>query len=351
MEFKIYRAKTVHDAVTEALIDMQVTSDAIEYEVIEEGSTGLLGLFSKEAVIRARRKETDDLDAQIHEITNFRSGLKNTGISEPVKKANKTAAKKEEPKAEQVAYGIKESAKAAGTAGKTAVNSAVAAGTAEAAGKPAAKTSGKAENAVKKAENAGAAKASETVKAAAPKSAEPVKTAVKTAGNAQSTDTAQKAAKSQAEPYKNEKIEEMLKVIFQKLEIDADITATIDKDEKTINIEAKGSNTGDIIGKRGQTLDAIQYLVSIIVNKDQNEYYRVKLDTNNYRERRQKTLENLAKNVASKVKKTRKKVALEPMNPYERRVIHSYLQSDKYVTTKSEGEEPNRRVVVYYKKS
>ena len=94
----------------------------------------------------------------------------------------------------------------------------------------------------------------------------------------------------------------------------------------------------------------MQYLISIVVNKNSEDYYRVKLDTKEFRERRQKTLENLAKNVASKVKKTRRKVVLEPMNPYERRVIHSYLQADKNVTTKSEGEEPNRRVVVFYKR-
>ena len=111
-----------------------------------------------------------------------------------------------------------------------------------------------------------------------------------------------------------------------------------------------GEDTGELIGKKGQTLDAVQYILSIIVNKDQDSYFRVKLDTNNYRERRQKTLENLARNMAAKVKKTHRKVTLEPMNPYERRVIHAYLQSDKLVTTKSEGEEPNRRIVIYYKK-
>ena len=130
----------------------------------------------------------------------------------------------------------------------------------------------------------------------------------------------------------------------------AEAEIAIDEEEKVININLNGEDTGDLIGKRGANLDAMQYLISIVVNKNSEDYYRVKLDTKEFRERRQKTLENLAKNVASKVKKTRRKVVLEPMNPYERRVIHSYLQADKNVTTKSEGEEPNRRVVVFYKR-
>jgi len=107
-----------------------------------------------------------------------------------------------------------------------------------------------------------------------------------------------------------------------------------------------GKNMGILIGKRGQTLDSLQYLTNRVANKTQDGYVRVKLDTEDYRRRRKETLENLAKNIAYKVKRTKKAVALEPMNPYERRIIHSALQSDRYVTTHSEGEEPYRRVVV-----
>ena len=107
---------------------------------------------------------------------------------------------------------------------------------------------------------------------------------------------------------------------------------------------------GVLIGKRGQTLDSLQYLISLVVNKGTTEYIRVKVDTENYRQRRKETLENLAKNISYKVKRTRRPVSLEPMNPYERRIIHSALQNDKYVTTHSEGEEPFRRVVVTPKK-
>jgi spoIIIJ-associated protein len=129
-----------------------------------------------------------------------------------------------------------------------------------------------------------------------------------------------------------------------------EITTKYDSNENCLNIEISGEDMGVLIGKRGQTLDSLQYLVSLVVNKGTKEYIRVKVDTENYRERRNKTLENLAKNMAFKVKRTRRSVTLEPMNPYERRVIHSALQNDSYVTTHSEGEEPYRKVVITLKK-
>ena len=121
-------------------------------------------------------------------------------------------------------------------------------------------------------------------------------------------------------------------------------------EEKSMDIELSGNEMGVLIGKRGQTLDSLQYLVSLVVNKESEEYIHVKVDTENYRQRRKETLENLAKNIAYKVKRTKRSVSLEPMNPYERRIIHSALQNDKYVTTHSEGEEPFRRVVVTLKR-
>ena len=123
-----------------------------------------------------------------------------------------------------------------------------------------------------------------------------------------------------------------------------------DEEEKNMNIVFDGEDMGMLIGKRGQTLDSLQYIISLVVNKESESYIRVKVDTENYRERRKATLENLAKNIAYKVKRSRKNVALEPMNPYERRIIHSALQNDKYVETHSEGEEPYRKVVVTLKK-
>ena len=123
-----------------------------------------------------------------------------------------------------------------------------------------------------------------------------------------------------------------------------------DEDEKTMDIELSGDEMGVLIGKRGQTLDSLQYLVSLVVNKDMDDYIRVKVDTENYRQRRKETLENLAKNISFKVKRTKRAVSLEPMNPYERRIIHSALQKDKNVATHTEAEEPFRRVVVNLKK-
>ena len=134
------------------------------------------------------------------------------------------------------------------------------------------------------------------------------------------------------------------------MEIENEVKAKYDAEENCLNIEISGEDMGVLIGKRGQTLDSLQYLVSLVVNKGTKEYLRVKVDTENYRERRNKTLENLAKNMAFKVKRTRRSVTLEPMNPYERRVIHSALQNDSYVTTHSEGEEPYRKVVITLKK-
>ena len=134
------------------------------------------------------------------------------------------------------------------------------------------------------------------------------------------------------------------------MELEVEILTKVDEENKVIDVEFKGPEMGMLIGKRGQTLDSLQYLVSLVVNKESTDYIRVKVDTENYRKRRQDTLENLAKNIAFKVKRTKRTVSLEPMNPYERRIIHSALQNDKFVTTHSEGEEPFRHVVVTMKR-
>ena len=143
---------------------------------------------------------------------------------------------------------------------------------------------------------------------------------------------------------------EFLTEMLEKMDIQAEISMSYDEENKEVNIDIEGENMSIVIGKRGQTLDSIQYLVSLVMNKHSEEYIRVKVDTENYRERRKETLENLAKNISYKVKSTQRPVSLEPMNPYERRIIHSALQNDKYVYTKSEGEEPYRHVVVMLKK-
>ena len=207
MDMITVTAKTVDDAVTKALIELQTTSDKLEYEVVDKGSTGFLGIGSKPAIIRARKKETIEDRAM-----------------------------------------------------------------------------------------------------------------------------------------------DFLSQIFEAMNMQVNITAAYNEEEQELSLNLEGDDMGILIGKRGQTLDSLQYLVSLIVNKGTEGYLRVKLDTENYRERRKETLETLAKNIAYKVKRTKRPVSLEPMNPYERRIIHAALQNDKYVTTRSEGEEPFRHVVIALKK-
>ena len=134
------------------------------------------------------------------------------------------------------------------------------------------------------------------------------------------------------------------------MNMEVEIIVKINEEEKTIDVDLKGDDMGVLIGKRGQTLDSLQYLTNLAVNKNSESYYKVKVDTEDYRKRRKDTLENLAKNIAYKVKRTTRSVELEPMNPFERRVIHSALQNDRFVTTHSEGDEPYRHVVVTLKK-
>ena len=147
-----------------------------------------------------------------------------------------------------------------------------------------------------------------------------------------------------------ENVREFLSSVFNAMDIEVELLIKIDEEDKLIDVELKGDDMGLLIGKRGQTLDSLQYLTNLAVNKNSDSYYKVKVDTEDYRKRRKDTLENLAKNIAYKVKKTKRSVALEPMNPFERRVIHSALQNDKFVTTHSEGEEPYRRVIIEFKK-
>ena len=145
-------------------------------------------------------------------------------------------------------------------------------------------------------------------------------------------------------------VRDFLTQVFDAMDLTVDISVEVEEDNHTVNVELKGDEMGVLIGKRGQTLDSLQYLTSLALNRHTDEYVKVKLDTEDYRKRRKETLENLAKNIAYKVKRTKRPVSLEPMNPFERRVIHSTLQNDEYVSTHSEGEEPHRHVVVTLKK-
>ena len=147
-----------------------------------------------------------------------------------------------------------------------------------------------------------------------------------------------------------DEVRELLTSVFNAMKMQVEIEINKNEDERFLDVELKGDDMGVLIGKRGQTLDSLQYLTSLAINKHSDVYYKVKIDTEDYRKRRRDTLENLARNIAYKVKRTKRPVSLEPMNPFERRVIHSALQNDRYVTTHSEGEEPYRHVVVTLKK-
>ena len=207
MEFIEVSAKNVDDAITQATVQLGITSDQLEYEILDKGSTGFLGIGSKNAVIKARKKFSMD-----------------------------------------------------------------------------------------------------------------------------------------------ENVIEFLSSVFDAMKMTVEILVEVNEEEHSIEVELKGDDMGILIGKRGQTLDSLQYLTNLAINKHSDEYYKVKIDTANYRKRRKETLENLAKNIAYKVKRTKRPVSLEPMNPFERRIIHSALQNDRYVTTHSEGDEPFRHVVVTLKK-
>ena len=233
MDYKEFSGKTVDDAITEACQEFTVTSDRLDYEVIDKGSSGFLGLGTKPALIKARILDENSKKEE--------SSATKESVSE-----------KKEDKKESAAPAVK----------------------AETANDP----------------------------------------------------------------------KEFLDKVFKAMKLDVNVK--VEQIGNDMNIELSGDEMGVLIGKRGQTLDSLQYLTSLVVNKGSNEYIRVKVDTENYRKRRKDTLENLAKNLAYKVKRTKRPVTLEPMNTYERRVIHSALQNDKYVSTHSEGEEPFRRVVI-----
>lgn len=303
MEEITVSAKTLDDAITEALIQLGVTSDQLEYDVIEKGNAGFLGIGRKQAVIKARRKvEKKVNDEPVIDFSDAVKGVMKDSKSDNYHKHNNRDNKKK-------------------------------------------KDNRKKENYHKNNKNVTASEKIEKVKE------ETVKTEKK-----EKNDKPHKPVqeRKEIELAKVEDItvktcEEFLTNVLKAMDMEVEIKTSIDE-EGALCIEMNGDNMGILIGKRGQTLDSLQYLVSLVVNKDAQDYIRVKVDTEDYRRRRKETLENLAKNIAYKVKRTKRPVSLEPMNPYERRVIHSALQNDKYVTTHSEGDEPFRRVVVTLKK-
>ncbi|HIV52024.1 MAG TPA: protein jag [Candidatus Mediterraneibacter norwichensis] len=291
-------ARTLDDAITEASIQLGVTSDRMEYNVIEKGSAGFLGIGMKQAVIEAWKKEDPEEENQeIFRTFSEEEILKGLKEERPVRekkeKKYKTG-KREEKKEERKQPKPEEEKKAAEV-----------------------KEMPKAEE--KKPDP-------ETV-----------------------SEKEEKNKLAEVEPQTIKAVEAFVADTLKAMNMDVEISSGIDEDG-ALCVNMKGDHMGILIGKRGQTLDSFQYLANRVANKHQEGYVRVKLDTENYRARREETLKHLAKNIAHKVKRTRRPVSLEPMNPYERRIIHSALQSDPYVTTHSEGEEPYRKVVVTLKR-
>ena len=308
MEYITVSAKTLDDAITEALVQLGVTSDQLDYQVIEKGSAGFLGIGMKQAVIKARKKEEikkEEFEIEIPKVDV--SVVKEPIKREPAAKEKKESAKKEASKKES---SKKESPKKEGSR------------------KESSKKEAKKKNS--------ASKERKDVEKVQPASSPSEK----------NTAEKKEVELANVEDQKIKACEKFIADVLKAMDMkDVNITSTIDE-EGALSISMEGSNMGILIGKRGQTLDSLQYLTNRVANKMQEGYVRVKLDTEDYRRRRKETLENLAKNIASKVKRNRRTVSLEPMNPYERRIIHSALQADPAVSTHSEGEEPYRRVVV-----
>ena len=272
-EYMQFSAKTKNEAITKACIELGVSSDQLDIQVVSEGSSGFFGIGSKPAVIRAAVKAAPEKEPEAPQ--------------KPEKKEAAPAPVKEAPKKE----------------------------------------------AVKK----------ETERKAAPRQAETARRSEPREEREVVQRTDEEIAQIKATAL------EFLSGVFKAMELPVEIQMEYNAENDSLEVDFAGEDMGILIGKRGQTLDSLQYLTSLVVNKGSDDYIRVKVDTENYRERRKATLENLARNIAQKVKRTRKPVSLEPMNPYERRILHSALQNNPYVATHSEGEEPYRRVVITLK--
>ena len=283
-EYMQFSAKTKNEAITKACIELGVSSDQLDIQVVSEGSSGFFGIGSKPAIIKACKKEESSEEKEIEKIIDSVKidALKEETAKEVQKPAVKSVSKAPETKKETSAEKAKEE-----------------------------------------------------------RQPKPVRAA--------------KAIEIITDPEEIKDIEEralvFLKDVFASRDLgEVTITSKYNTTDGCLEVDFEGEDMGILIGKRGQTLDSLQYLTSLVVNKGKADYIRVKLDTEDYRRRRKETLENLARGIAYKVKKTRKPVVLEPMNPYERRIIHSALQGNKFVETVSEGEEPYRHVVVKLKR-
>lgn len=303
-----FSAKTKSEAITKACIELGVSSDQLEIQVISEGSNGFFGIGSKPAVIKVRKIEPVSEEEEMKEIVET---VKLDSFKEeaPVQEEKKTEAIKPVKKEIKEPKAVSE--------------------------KP---------------------RQPKPVKERAAKEKQPREfREPKEKQVREKTSKPAKPVEILTDPEEIKEVENRAKVflrdVFASMNLgEVEITSEYNTTDGSLEVDFEGEDMGILIGKRGQTLDSLQYLTSLVVNKGKSNYIRVKLDTEDYRKRRKETLENLARGIAYKVRKTRKPVILEPMNPYERRIIHATLQNDKYVATRSEGEEPYRKVIVYLKK-
>lgn len=304
-----FSAKTKSEAITKACIELGVSSDQLEIQVISEGSNGFFGIGSKPAVIKVRKIESVSEEEEMKEIVET---VKLDSFKEeaPVQEEKKTEAIKPVKKEIKEAKAVSE--------------------------KP---------------------RQPKPVKERAAKEKQPREfREPKEKQVREKTTKPVKPVEILTDPEEIKEVENRAKVflrdVFASMNLgEVEITSEYNTTDGSLEVDFEGEDMGILIGKRGQTLDSLQYLTSLVVNKGKSNYIRVKLDTEDYRKRRKETLENLARGIAYKVRKTRKPVILEPMNPYERRIIHSALQGNKFVETVSEGEEPYRHVVVKLKRN
>ncbi len=304
-------AKTKSEAITKAAIELGTASDELDIIVVSEGSSGFFGIGSKPAIIKAKKKEKETVEEESLEELE-KEVIETVNPMVDIKKEEKSQKKIQEDRPEKAKEPKKHHPKP------------------------------EKENFSKK----------EPKKE--PKEVKEKTSKEKTVKEKSAKEKPVKQTEIITDPEEIKKVEEsareFLTQVFAAMELEVEIKINYNREDGCLEAEFLGDDMGILIGKRGQTLDSLQYLTSLVVNKNRQGYIRVKLDTEDYRRRRKETLENLARGIAYKVKKTRKAVVLEPMNPYERRIIHSALQGNRYVETTSEGEEPYRHVVVKLKR-
>lgn len=347
-------AKTKDEAITKALIQLGITSDRLDYTVLVEGKSGLFGIGAKPWIIEASVKEASQksdlerLEKEIHNITSGKAVEKKPAPVAPKKPVAEKPAAPAEKKEEDAADQKGESPKSENRAD-----------TDRAARPERRERSDRGERRPRRDRNdrnergnRGERRNDRVSGKRYPRGGYEVKdmSILNTPEPEHKVHEIKPVSPEEAAAAQKQ-AEEFITALMKGMNMDVNISASFDHANNELLLNMEGPDMGILIGKRGQTLDSLQYLTSLVINKEHKEdYIRVKLDTEDYRSRREATLRNLARNIAYKVRRSRKPVALEPMNPYERRIIHSALQNDRYVTTRSEGEEPFRHVIIYMKK-